>query len=202
MQSEPTWTPFFASPELRQKYLSRYNIEYGVFHHPEWTAKAVDLCACGNMIGRFPEGIRIRSYTDPVTNQWTPQIAHTNEGCYLSEAELQMECEGPYRKDTGAYVGCSNCEPYVRLAETRDSAYLYGVQFNDFSYQVYDGDNPVEGVLEVKVGMGGYIIQVRRTPDAHHCPCYLAEDDEEIQPKICRLYLPGNNYRVEEQDAD
>ena len=110
------------------------------------------------------------------------------------------ECEGPYRKLTGAYVGCSNCEPYVRLAKTRDSAYQYGVQWNDFQYQVYDGDEKVEGVLECRVGLGGYIIQVRRTPKAHHCPCYLAEEDKEIEAKICRLYRPGNNFRVEEVD--
>ena len=126
-------------------------------------------------------------------------MSHSTYACFPLEGSLQAECQGPYRKNTGVYVGCTHCEPYVRLVETRDSPYVYSVTFNeDLGFEVYDGDTKVEGVLECRVGLGGYIIQVRRTPEAHHCPCYLAEEDEEIEAKICRLYLPGNNFRVEE----
>jgi hypothetical protein len=111
------------------------------------------------------------------------------------------ECHGPTRKLTGAYVGCSSCEPYVELAETRDSAYLYGVQFDDLEYEVYNGETKLEGVLEVKVGVGGYIIQVRHTPDPHMCPCYLLPGSEG-DPKVCRAFIPGNDFYVVEVPED
>jgi len=196
MQSEPTWEPFFATAEQRDQWVSDFRAEYGNYVHS--TDGHSNICACGNYIGRFDHGIRIRSYTSEYG--WYPQICHSIERCYLSEADLQAECQGPTRKLTGTYVGCTNCESYVRLAETRDSAYVYGVQFNDFNMEVFDGDKKLEGVMEVKVGVGGYIIQVRATPETHFCPCYLAEpDDDTIDAKVCRAYIPGNNFRVEEK---
>ncbi len=144
------------------------------------------------------ERLRLLSYTG--LYGWDPQIFHHPDGCYLDEVDLQAECQGPTRKLTGAYVGCVSCEPYVELAETRDSAYLYGVQFEDFEYEVYNGDTKLEGVLEVKVGVGGYIIQVRQTPETHFCPCYLLPGDNE--PNVCRAYIPGDNYSVREIEDD
>jgi len=145
-----------------------------------------------------PVSVRTLSYTSPYG--WWPAMRHTTEQCSVVEADLQAECQGPTRKLTGAYVGCVSCEPYVFLAETRDSAYLYGVQFDDFEYEVYNGEERLEGVLEVKVGVGGYIIQVRQTPETHFCPCYLLPGDSE--PNVCRAYIPGNDFRVVEIPED
>jgi len=203
MQNEPTYEPFFATPEMREGYIERFNLEY-------WFYPTDQLCACGSIFGKFNSGVHLASWPTSRMrrlnagvrwSEWRPASFHSIERCGLSEADLQMECKGPYRKGTGAYVGCTNCEPYVRLAETRDSPYVYGVQFNDFNYSVFDGDTLLDGVMEVKVGVGGYIIQVRRTPDPHMCPCYLLEpNDPEIEPKVCRMYIPGNGFRVEEMD--
>lgn len=177
--------------EAKAERLAKFAVQYPDHYLNE-------VCACGRYIGMFGNrGARISGFMYD-WGVWAPATFHGAIRCGFDETNVQAECEGPYRKGTGAYVGCSNCEPYVRLSKTRDSAYVYGVQWNDFQYQVFDGDEKVEGVLECRVGLGGYIIQVRRTPDAHHCPCYLAEEDPEVEAKICRLYLPGNNFRVEE----
>ena len=188
MQSEPKPFVFTATPEEREGFIARFEAEYGY----TWA----DLCACGSLIGKFTEGVRVRSFTSP--EGWRPQRHHSKEHCYVDETDLQAECQGPTRKLTGVYIGCETCEPYVRLAETRDSAYLYGVQFNDFEYEVYDGDQLLSGVLEAKVGVGGYIIQVRQTPDTHFCPCYMAAPDEDVTAEVCRAYIPGNDFRVQE----
>lgn len=197
MQSEPIYTPFFATPEQRDEFIEKFNLDYGGYGFSQGASRN-DFCACGQLIGKVTEGIRLRQYISEMDNQWRPQMFHSTAYCGLDESDLQAECQGPIRKHTGAYVGCTNCEPYVRLCTTRDSAYVYSVQFNDFDYEVFEGDTKLEGILEVKVGVGGYIIQVRYTPEAHMCPCYLTEDDPEVEAKVCRLYLPGNNYRVVE----
>lgn len=192
MESEPIYVPYYATSEERQEVFEKWEESC-------WRVMQAELCACGSVIGSFKLGGRI----GPMERDGVlvPRMWHSTERCALSESDLQATCKGPYRKGTGAYVGCTNCEPYVRLTETRDSPYVYGVQFNDFNYQVFDGDSPLQNVLEVKVGVGGYIIQARKTPDFHMCPCYLLEpDDPEIEPKVCRVYIPGNGYRVEEID--
>lgn len=197
MQSEPKPFVFTATTKERECFIARFEAEYGY----TWGYTWADLCACGSLIGNFTEGVLVRSFTSSVG--WRPQRHHSKEHCYVDETDLQAECQGPTRKLTGTYVGCENCEPYVRLVETRDSAYVYGVQFDDFNMEVFDGDTKLSGVLEVKVGVGGYIIQVRQTPDTHFCPCYLLEpDDDTVTANVCRAYIPGNDFRVEEKSVD
>jgi hypothetical protein len=98
---------------------------------------------------------------------------------------------------TGVRIGCVNCEPYVRQVTSKDSAFVYSSVFpEDLKYEVYYGDTKLDGVLEVKVGMGGYIIQVREDKyrGAHSCPCTQEVEDM----RVCTAYIPGNHYRVEE----
>jgi hypothetical protein len=191
------YVPFMATDEQRQQFLDHYASEYWFYH-----AGKDEMCQCGRLIRHFTTGVTIGPFESVSSEEWYPRTFHSHERCNISEADLQGECQGPTRKSTGAYVGCTNCEPYVWLSETRDSPYVYSVSFpEDLHMQVYDGDIPLEGVLEVKTGVGGYIIQVRQTPDSHMCPCYLLEpDDPEIEPKICRIYIPGNNFRVAEPE--
>jgi len=190
MQMEPTYQPIEITDEILVNSLRCFNVEWGKY------GISAKPCKCGRIIYSSDREVRVKSYTSEYG--WWPQSVHNDVGCYLDEADLQAECQGPTRKLTGVYIGCENCEPYVFLAETRDSAYLYGVQFDDFEYEVYDGEERLDGVLEVKVGVGGYIIQVRQTPETHFCPCYLANPDENVSPEVCRAYIPGNDFRVEE----
>lgn len=193
MQSELTYVPFVATAEQLDEYIETYNRIY------PWSVPAnkTELCACGNILGRFEEGFHV--HASRRGGEFLPQMYHSRERCNMSEADLQATCTGPTRKITGAYIGCVNCEPYVCLSETRDSPYLYSSRWApDCHLQVYNGETKLAGVMETKVGIGGYIIQLRQTPDPHHCPCYLASGDD--LPAICLAYIPGDHYNVREPE--